>query len=79
MPTKDIKELVGALRSAGHSVELTSGGHHAVRHRDGGETVFMPATPSDGRGMLNACSKLRRAGFSFRWKGKDYRDSISKR
>ena len=61
MPTKDIKELVEALRSAGHSVELT------------------PATPSDGRGMLNACSKLRRAGFSFRWKGKGYRDSISKR
>lgn len=67
----DINELVRSLEHEGYLVYM-QGGHFAVQRFEGDRKVFLPQTPSDYRGLKNACSKLRKAGFVFTYKGKRY-------
>lgn len=67
---KDMQDLVNALVDAGYTVELMS--KHA-KVRGGNEMVIMPRTPSDPRALRNALLQLRRSGYKFTYKGREYR------
>ena len=59
---KDLKALRRLALDAGWSVGITGSGHVVFKSPEG-KSVFMPFTPSDRRGVLNARASLRRAGL----------------
>lgn len=67
---KDMLDLVNALVDAGYTVELTS---KHTKVRGGNEMVIMPRTPSDPRALRNALAQLRRSGYKFTYKGREYK------
>jgi len=59
---KDYKPLVAIARAQDWAVTIANGGH--VRFQSPtGSVVFVSATPSDHRGLLNTRACLRRAGL----------------
>ncbi|SEM83322.1 type II toxin-antitoxin system HicA family toxin [Streptacidiphilus jiangxiensis] len=60
--TKDVRDLVKALRKQGFEVTPSRNNHLIVR-RDGRRIATLASTPSDHRGQLNILAVLRRAGF----------------
>lgn len=65
---KEVRELCKALRKQGF--EIDEGGRHLKASRPGKPgKVIIPRTPSDGRGLKNAISVLRRE-HAFEWKGR---------
>lgn len=69
---KDVKDLVKALRAEGYVVDVSGGNHTRVTDPATGVQSTFPLTPSDYRGMLNACQQLKKSGFSFTFRGKRY-------
>jgi hypothetical protein len=58
----DISQLIRKVsRLPGWEVRLRKAGHYVAMSPDGGQ-CFLPATPSDTRGLYNARAKLRRLG-----------------
>ena len=67
--SRDVRQLVAALREQGWRVELTKNGHYRAYPPAGaGSPVFLPGTPSDHRSLANTIALLRRRGFA--WKGR---------
>lgn len=65
--SKDVKDLIKALREQGWRVEET--GRHPVAYAPDGVTIVtLSSTPSDHRAFRNMVARLRRAGFE--WKGR---------
>lgn len=61
-------ELLREARKQGWSVELRRGGHVRLTPPNSSSPIFIPATPSDRRALMNAVTRMRRAGFV--WKGR---------
>jgi hypothetical protein len=57
----ETKAVIAALIAQGWRVER--GKHYKAFSPDGKTLVILSITPSDRRGLLNAISQLRRAGF----------------
>lgn len=60
--SKDTRQLLRKLERQGFRVRMTGGGHYGVSKGDSRE-IFMPATPSDHRGIKNTLADLKRIGF----------------
>lgn len=66
-----INELLKSLKKAGYEVSRTKNNHWKVTS-PGLNNIVVASTPSEGRGTLNVCSELRKAGYKFTFKGKQY-------
>lgn len=62
MTAKETKQLISRLRAQGFIVRLARCGHYRATS-PGGDTVTIPATPSQGnRSYANQRAKLRKIG-----------------
>jgi hypothetical protein len=61
-PDKDIRKAVAPALKAGATLEATNGGHFRLI-QEGKESITMPATASDHRGIKNLMSMMRRFGY----------------
>nr|PZN17692.1 MAG: hypothetical protein DIU80_24065 [Chloroflexota bacterium] len=65
MPSKEIKQLIKALRRQGFGVR-TQGCNHPKVYLDGRLVETLPLTPSDYHAFANTIAGLRRAGFVYK-------------
>jgi hypothetical protein len=56
---RELQPLIQAARDDGWRLEMSGGGHFKLRHGSG-QSIVMPATPSDSRSMANAAALIRR-------------------
>lgn len=64
MTNKDVRELVGAFRRGGWTVEMSGKGHYKMTHPDVPRPYTFGASPSDVRWRQNLISSLRRDGVA---------------
>lgn len=57
---KSVRPVANEARRLGFQMDFTNNGHIKI-HKPGRKTVFCPSTPSDGRGIKNTISQLRRS------------------
>lgn len=60
---KDVKQLLSQLEAQGFTWEKTRNGRILVRTPEGRRAATLPSQPNDHRGLKNAESFLRKAGF----------------
>lgn len=69
--SSEVTELLRSLRSRGYTISMGGRNHYKIRSDQA--ISFLPCSPSDHRSLLNACAELRRRGFEFTFRGKEYR------
>lgn len=65
--SKEIQEILRALKKEGAVITRGRGGHYKVRNPVTRRSVNIASTPCDFRSVRNSVTRLRRIGFLLTW------------
>ena len=61
--SREVKQLIAALRKQGAVVEMARCGHWKVTNPKTGRTIQISASPRNERAILNSVTRLRKIGL----------------